>query len=108
MTKDNIIKVGDFGISKMLTTKGQAHTMLGTPYYISPEMVIIFHYVIHSLIFIFGKCLSFSGNYNDIIISLVILLVFFDKKSLSKKKYFSLKVFLLMKNPYLIPEDAYD
>ncbi len=40
MTKSNIIKVGDFGISKMLTTKqGGAHTVLGTPYYISPEMV---------------------------------------------------------------------
>jgi serine/threonine protein kinase len=33
-----MIKLGDFGISKVLETKG-ASTVLGTPYYISPEMV---------------------------------------------------------------------
>lgn len=39
LNKDNSIKVGDFGISKVMTTRAQAHTVLGTPYYISPEMV---------------------------------------------------------------------
>ena len=34
-----IPQVGDFGISKkMATHQGAAHTVLGTPYYISPEM----------------------------------------------------------------------
>jgi NIMA (never in mitosis gene a)-related kinase len=39
LNNDNTIKVGDFGISKMMTTRAQAQTVLGTPYYISPEML---------------------------------------------------------------------
>ena len=32
--------MGDFGISKLMTSvNGGANTVLGTPYYISPEMV---------------------------------------------------------------------
>lgn len=38
--------MGDFGISKMLTTGGKdANTVVGTPYYISPEMVSDAHVI---------------------------------------------------------------
>uniref|UniRef100_A0A1A9X1P4 non-specific serine/threonine protein kinase n=1 Tax=Glossina brevipalpis TaxID=37001 RepID=A0A1A9X1P4_9MUSC len=33
-----IVKIGDFGISKIMNTKIHAQTVLGTPYYFSPEM----------------------------------------------------------------------
>jgi len=33
------IKLADFGISKMLETTGRAHTVIGTPPYMSPEIV---------------------------------------------------------------------
>ena len=40
MTKDKQVKIGDFGISKTLDkTQLAATSMVGTPYYLSPEMV---------------------------------------------------------------------
>lgn len=33
------VKLGDFGISKIMSTNVHAQTVLGTPYYFSPEMV---------------------------------------------------------------------
>lgn len=33
-----IVKIGDFGISKILSSKSKANTVVGTPCYISPEL----------------------------------------------------------------------
>lgn len=39
LTKDNIIKLGDFGVARVLeNTLDQAKTQIGTPYYLSPEL----------------------------------------------------------------------
>ena len=39
LTKKNLdIKIGDFGVAKILTTTGFAKTIIGTPYYLSPEL----------------------------------------------------------------------
>jgi NIMA (never in mitosis gene a)-related kinase len=39
LTGNDVIKIGDFGIAKVLaTTAEMANTMVGTPYYLSPEL----------------------------------------------------------------------
>lgn len=38
ITKKNQVKLGDFGLSKMLGTTSFAQSAVGTPYYLSPEL----------------------------------------------------------------------
>ncbi len=39
LAKDDMIKIGDLGVAKMLNqTANMAHTVVGTPYYLSPEL----------------------------------------------------------------------
>jgi NIMA (never in mitosis gene a)-related kinase len=40
VTKDGKMKMGDFGIARVLnSTKSKAKTVMGTPYYLSPEII---------------------------------------------------------------------
>lgn len=39
LTKDDNVKIGDLGVAKLLNqTANMAHTIVGTPYYLSPEL----------------------------------------------------------------------
>jgi NIMA (never in mitosis gene a)-related kinase 1/4/5 len=40
LTRDGSVKLGDFGIARNLTgSMDLAHTIIGTPYYMSPEIM---------------------------------------------------------------------
>jgi NIMA (never in mitosis gene a)-related kinase 1/4/5 len=38
LTKDEFVKIGDLGVAKTMKGMNFAHTLVGTPYYLSPEL----------------------------------------------------------------------
>lgn len=62
--KDNTLKVGDFGIAKVLRhTRENCKTMVGTPYYISPEIIESKPYSFRSDIWSLGTSLSCKTSF---------------------------------------------
>lgn len=58
LTSDGLCKLGDFGIARTLnSTFDQAHTFVGTPYYLSPELILERPYDAMSDVWAFGVCL---------------------------------------------------
>ncbi|GFU72788.1 hypothetical protein TNCV_1515491 [Trichonephila clavipes] len=57
--RKNIVKIGDFGISKVLSSKSKAYTVVGTPCYISPELCEGKPYPVLTLHFNSSKLKSF-------------------------------------------------
>ncbi|KAL8735831.1 MAG: hypothetical protein Q9181_002679 [Wetmoreana brouardii] len=51
---DNQVKLGDFGLSKLMQSHDFASTYVGTPYYMSPEICAAERYTLHSDIWSLG------------------------------------------------------
>ena len=54
LDEDSSVKLGDFGLSKVLQSHDFASTYVGTPYYMSPEICAAERYTLHSDIWSLG------------------------------------------------------
>ncbi|KAI9788858.1 MAG: G2-specific serine/threonine protein kinase [Peltula sp. TS41687] len=59
LAEDNSVKLGDFGLSKIMMANDFASTYVGTPYYMSPEVVTMERYTLHSDIWSLG-CIMYE------------------------------------------------
>ncbi len=57
--EDNSVKLGDFGLSKILQSHDFASTYVGTPFYMSPEICASERYTLHSDIWSLG-CIMYE------------------------------------------------
>ncbi|KAI9701294.1 MAG: G2-specific serine/threonine protein kinase [Candelina mexicana] len=61
---DNSVKLGDFGLSKIMQSHDFASTYVGTPYYMSPEICAAERYTLHSDIWSLG-CIIYELCTNE-------------------------------------------